>query len=70
MKIEEGNGAWLLLNEEGDEIARRSSLDELQAHWDRLSAAKAIEQRDENGSLIEHRPTNTSREISQGRGHG
>ena len=42
MKIEEGNGAWLLVNAEGLEIARRRSRDDLQRHWDSLSAARAF----------------------------
>jgi hypothetical protein len=65
MNIErEGDGAWVLLNAEGDEISRRTSRAELQAHWDRLSAHRAIEQRDESGNLVEHRASQTIQEAS------
>lgn len=38
MKIIEGAGCWLLVDNAGDVITQRSSREELEQHWDRLSA--------------------------------
>ena len=54
MRIVAANGCWVLVDNQGDEIARMSSHEELQHHWDRLSAIKVVEQRDADGNLIEH----------------
>lgn len=64
MKIVPASGCWALVDNEGDEITRRSDKAELQAHWDRLSAAHAVALRSDGGTLVEHRATMSTSETS------
>ena len=58
--VEQANGAWLLIaviDGEPTEVARRSTETEMRDHLNKLSAARAVQERDGDGSLVEHRAT-------------
>lgn len=65
MKIVQDGDGWMLVNNDGIEVARRSTEAAMQEHLDRLSAVKAVAERDpDSGELIEHRPTMSRKDIS------